>query len=256
MGDSLMPWERVASLLFLKRSACVLLALVITACAQPTQAVPTPAASVPPQASATAQPATSTAVAPTVTAPVAAPTAMSTPEGPCKTSYPGQIEPEVADRTGWCAIDNDHVHVTYPDDWTVGLMGAAGQNRLFETQIAPGNVQTVRLVFSTTDLPLEEADKAVDGGYELSPSQPFVNPHETTVARYLKTARDKKTLVLITNWDGTATKRYFLVDQKTLLIFEVTPPASSIDSPALQMLYATIEEVIAALKITPLPAKG
>ena len=187
-----MTWHRVTALFPVGRIGCLFIALVMVAWDQPTKAFPTSTAIVPPEASATNQPAVSTANEPKAISPTITPNVPGTAQGLCTTSAPYAIEPKTADRARWCEFGNGNVHITYPDAWIVSLMGAAGQNRLFQTLSTLGVTRTIRVVFAKTDLAIEQADKAMDGGYELSPSQPFVNPHETAVARYLKTVGDNK----------------------------------------------------------------
>lgn len=238
------------------RIACSLLALVIVACGQTTKAVSTPTATLPSQELITTRPAVSTANAPTSLLPSVTPGITNSVQEQCPTFSPEFITPMLATRAGWCEIENHNVRIAYPNDWAVGAMGAAAQNRQFQRQTASGEKQIIGVIFSTTDLPIEQADQAVSSGYELSNPQPFVDPHETTITKSLQTIANRKVLVLTTEWETISIRRYFWLDQETLLIFEVRAPISNFDSVEYKTLFSALEEVMSAVQVVGLPPKG
>src|SRR5690606_34117436 len=102
--------------------------------------------------------------------------------------------------------------------------GAAAQNLLFETEKG----QSVFLQLATADLPLEQSDEATSS-YELSGPIPLVAPEERRISREFQTIGDKEALVLITELDDFSIKRYFLIHDNTLYMFEMKTPRLNSD---------------------------
>jgi len=132
---------------------------------------------------------------------------------------------------------------TFPNWWTVRPTVAAAQNLLFETEKG----QSVFLQLATADLPLEQSDEATSS-YELSGPIPLVAPEERRISREFQTIGDKEALVLITELDDFSIKRYFLIHDNTLYMFEMKTPRLNSDEEENAALFLQVEEIISSIQ--------
>jgi len=133
---------------------------------------------------------------------------------------------------------------TFPVWWTVHPTGAEGINLIFETdQRQEVFVQLTR----RADLTLERADEATSS-YELSGPIPLVAPEERRISREFQTIGDKEALVLITELDDFSIKRYFLIHDNTLYMFEMKTPRLNSDEEENAALFLQVEEIISSIQ--------
>lgn len=131
----------------------------------------------------------------------------------------------------------------FPVWWTVDIRGAAARNLLFTTDKG----QEVFVILATTNLPLEQSDEATSS-YELSGPIPLVAPEERRISREIRTIGDKETLVLITELDDFSIKRYFLIHDNTLYMFEMKTPRLNSDEEENAALFLQVEEIISSIQ--------
>ena len=131
----------------------------------------------------------------------------------------------------------------FPFWWTVHPTGAEGMNLIFETD--KGHEIFVQL--TTTNLPLEQADEATYS-FERSGPDPLVNPDESQVSKKIQNVGDKKVLVLITTNSDQTIKRYFMIHNGTLYMFEVKMSEKNFDAEESMVLFLQIEEIISSMQ--------
>ncbi|MBV6450537.1 MAG: hypothetical protein MHPDNHAH_01261 [Anaerolineales bacterium] len=133
---------------------------------------------------------------------------------------------------------------TFPVWWTVHPTGAEGINLIFETdQKQEVFVQLTR----KADLTLERADEATYM-FERHGPDPLVAPEERRISKEIQTIGDKETLVLITELDDFFIKRYFLIHDNTLYMFEMKTPRLNSDEEENAALFLQVEEIISSIQ--------
>lgn len=140
--------------------------------------------------------------------------------------------------------DRNTLSFTFPTWWTVHFVGAFSQNFLFETDKG----QEVLLVLkSNTGLPLEQADETK---YYVAPDHPYylVAPEEQRISKEIQTIGDKEALVLVTADGNLSIKRYFVINESTLYMFEIKLPKLNYDDEGNLELFLQVEEIISSME--------
>lgn len=197
-----------------------------------------------------------TSPSPTVPIDTATPTVSATdvPQrctNPLQTVYVNDlIFTEPADRDGWCKVKLPLIGyktigytLIYPEDWIVTLAGAEGMNLLFDTERG----QRVFVQLTTTELPLERADEATYG-FEMAGPEPLVAPDESQISKAIQNIGDKRVLVLLTSKGDISIRRYFLLHNGTLYMFEIKVPKVDLDTDEIVELVADVEEMVASVQ--------
>jgi hypothetical protein len=111
---------------------------------------------------------------------------------------------------GWnFAIHPGSYCLLYPSDWTIGAVGAYGQNLKFNESIATGTRQFLFMeVADGHGLALDQLDKA-SYSTEGSRPDPLVNPAETILQKKIETIGDKQVLFETNKIGNSVITRYF-----------------------------------------------
>lgn len=133
---------------------------------------------------------------------------------------------------------------TFPTWWMVHHVGAFSQNLLLKTDKG----QEVLLVLEwNTGLPLERADETK---YYFAPDHPYhlVNPDEQRISKEIQAVGDKEALVLVTADGDLYIKRYFLIHDNTLYMFEIEILKLNYDDEETALLFLQVEEIISSME--------
>jgi hypothetical protein len=131
------------------------------------------------------------------------------------------------------------VQMIYPEAWILSLVNPDDTGLLFE--------QAGKQIFFSAypqALSLEESDK-VAFSFEGSPSEPVVRAEEVEKDRMVQTVGDKEALVLTTGLNDQTIRRYFLVRENTVYVFQLNVLANNMDNTD---VIPTIEEMIGWLQ--------
>jgi hypothetical protein len=154
-----------------------------------------------------------------------------------------------SDRVGWCQVElplsgykTIGYSLIYPENWIVTLAGPEGMNLIFDTE----NGRSVFVQLTNTELPLENADEATYG-YEMSGPDPLVDPGESQISKEIHTIGGKQALLMLSSKSDITIRRYFLLHDGTLVMFEIKTPTVDLVASETVGLIEDVEDMIRSL---------
>jgi len=132
-----------------------------------------------------------------------------------------------------------------PKEWIADAAGVSGYNVMFNRGIETGRNQQVFVLFSTSDLPLDQSDRI--GNCSEGGCIPLINPDEIQ-GKAFQVIKDKPIFKVITRGNGVWTVRYFFKSiSYRLFMVEFSTPIADIHSKDYYSLINNVEDMISSM---------